>query len=130
VESGTGLQLDADGCPALPHGWLLCDTDWAAPLEENGEGGWTDWVSIGFHHDGTVTRGELDTETEGTGTWEYDGADTIAVRFDATVPSLGTDGLSLKVDEFERACGDPENYELWDALTSTQPALRFEPVAC
>ncbi|MDR3069268.1 MAG: hypothetical protein LBU50_07180 [Cellulomonas sp.] len=77
-------------------------------------------------------------EGETVGTWSYydnaDTADIVALRFDAEVPSLGTDTLSLRVDEFERACGPGDDtapaYSLWDALTSTQPALRLEPAVC
>lgn len=133
-QSPAGLRLDARGCPILPHGWNLCaenteDPTWSAPLKKDGHT-WLDWVSVGFFSDGTMTWREQDAEATSTGTWKYDGAGTVVIHFDAAVPMLGTDTLSLKVDEFRRGCGDPLVYYRWDALTSTRPALRFEPIAC
>ncbi|MCL2092070.1 MAG: hypothetical protein FWH11_12880 [Micrococcales bacterium] len=132
VESA-GLELDAAGCPILPHGWGLCTDEyvsWAAYLGDNGDGYWLDNVDIGFFSDGTLIWRDFGTAAEGAGTWEYDGADTVTVRFDAAVSPLGTDRLSLQIDEFERGCGDPAVYGMWDALTAAQPTLRFEPIAC
>ncbi len=131
--SASTLRLDADGCPVLPHGRSLCtgvEDSWGAPLDTDSDGTWQSWVNLTFSSDGTVTWRESATEAEGTGTWDYDGADTVVVRLDPAVPSLGTDRLSLKVDEFERSCGEPSVTEEWDALTATQPALRFEPFVC
>lgn len=132
VESSQ-LELDDDGCPILPHGWNLCadsadDPTWSAPLKKDGPT-WQDWVSVGFFSNGTMTWQEQDAAAR-TGTWTYDGADAVVVHFDATVPMLGTDTLTLTVGEFRRGCGDPVVYYRWDSLTSTQPALRFEPIAC
>ncbi len=132
TESSTGLRLDADGCPVLPHGWNLCDDEhqtWSLPLATDEQGHWTHHATVGFSSDGTMTFSDSEGP-ESVGTWKYDGAYTVAVRFNAAVPALGTDVLTLTVGEFERGCGDPPVYEPWDALTSAQPALRIEPHAC